>query len=108
MRLLAAVYRWHRDVYPKLPEWSKNSAEIHDIKPQDWAFTDDELRVVACEKEREDKAKGVSTLGTMKRMWWLTALFTGARKGSIEALRWADLDIEKKVLHFRVAKGDQT
>ena len=40
-------------------------------------------------------------------MWWLAALFTGARKGSIEALKWADLDLEKKTIHFRVTKGDR-
>jgi len=49
----------------------------------------------------------VSTLGTIKRMWWMTALFTGARKGSIEALRWMDVDLEKMIIHFRVAKGDR-
>ena len=51
---------------------------------------------------------GVSTLGLIKRMWWLTALFTGARKGSIEALRWSDLDLQRKVIHFAVAKGGRT
>ena len=40
-------------------------------------------------------------------MWWLTALFTGARKGSIEALRWRDVDFERKQILFFVAKGDQ-
>ena len=31
--------------------------------------------------------------------------FTGARKGSIEALMWTDLDLVKKVIRFRVTKG---
>ena len=51
--------------------------------------------------------RGVKTLGTIKRMWWLTALLTGARKGSIEALKWVDLNLQKKVIHFRTAKGNR-
>jgi integrase len=40
-------------------------------------------------------------------MWWITALFTGGRKGSIEALRWNDLDFTRKMIRFRVTKGDR-
>jgi integrase len=40
-------------------------------------------------------------------MWWLTALFTGARKGSLEAMKWSDVDLEKRTLHFRVTKGNR-
>jgi integrase len=35
----------------------------------------------------------------------LAALFTGARKSSIEALRWCDVDFGKKTLIFQTAKG---
>lgn len=93
-------------------------AEIHNIKARDWAYADDELKTWwSAEKtdedgkvvKKDDKVvmQGVSTLGAIKKMWWLTALFTGARKGSIEALRWADVDLEKKMIHFRVTKGDR-
>ena len=108
MRLLAAVYRWCREVDENLPEWPRKVAEIHSIKPRDWAYSPDELRAWwRAEKDGAGRGKGVSTLGAIKRMWWLVALFTGARKGSIEALRWDDVDIEKKVIHFRVTKGDR-
>jgi integrase len=54
-----------------------------------------------------DVHHGVSTLSTLKRVWWLTALFTGARKGSIEAMRWQDVDLEKRLIRFQVTKGDR-
>ena len=40
-------------------------------------------------------------------MWWLTALFTGARAGSIEALRWDNIDFDKKTVLFMVTKGSK-
>ncbi len=109
VRLLAAVYRWHRDVDASLPEWPRKAAELHTIKARDWAYGSDALRAwwhaVVKEDGKPDVHKGVSTLGAIKRMWWLTALFTGARKASIEALKWTDVDLDKRVIHFRVAKG---
>ena len=111
MRLLSAVYRWHRKVNTDLPESPMVVAEIHRIKARDWAYSPDELKVWwLSSKEEEDGTVvplGVSTLGPIKRMWWLTALFTGGRKGSLEALRWTDVDLDKKVIRFKVAKGRQ-
>ncbi len=111
MRLLSAVYRWHRKVNTDLPESPMVVAEIHRIKARDWAYSPDELKVWwLSSKEEEDGTVvplGVSTLGPIKRMWWLTALFTGGRKGSLEALRWTDVDLDKKVIRFKVAKGDR-
>jgi integrase len=111
MRLLGAVYRWHRDrVHGDLPEWPRKVAEIHSIPARDWAYSPDELRAwwSATKDVDGEKVKlGVVTLGAIKRMWWLAALFTGARKGSIEALKWADLDMDKKVIRFQVTKGDR-
>ena len=111
VRLLAAVYRWCRDADDSLPEWSRKAAEIHNIKPRDWAYSPDELcawwHVIEEKKKGERRELGVKTLGPIKRMWWLTALFTGARKGSIEALRWADVHLNSKVIRFQVTKGDR-
>jgi len=108
-RLLSAVYRFQREVDPHLPEPPTTAVKVHSIPPRDWAYSPDELRAWwHCTEENdagEQVELGVKTLGPIKRMWWLTALFTGARKGSIEALRWSDIDFEKKTLIFQVAKG---
>jgi integrase len=112
MRLLSAVYRWQRDrVERELPDWPRKVAEIHSIPARDWAYSDLELKKwwhgVEMRKDGKLIDKGVSALSPIKRMWWLTALLTGARKGSIEALRWTDLDLEKKTVVFRVTKGNR-
>ena len=112
MRLLSAVYRWHRDrLERELPDWPRKVAEIHSIPARDWAYTDVELKKWwrDVEKRKDGKVidKGVSALSAIKRMWWLTALLTGARKGSIEALRWTDLDLDKRTILFRVTKGNR-
>jgi integrase len=83
---------------------------VESIPPRDWAYSAKDLAnwwYSREEKDGEVTEHGVKTLGPIKRMWWLTALFTGARKGSIEALKWTDLDLEKKTIHFRVTKGDR-
>jgi integrase len=111
VRLLSATYRWHRKVNTELPESPMVVAEIHKIAARDWAYSPDELRAwwTSTKKDKDGKkvALGVKTLGTLKKMWWLTALFTGARKSSIEALKWPDLDFDKKVIRFRVTKGNR-
>jgi integrase len=103
IRLLAAVYRWHQDTNQDLPDWPRKAAAIHKIKSRQWAYTPAELRAWWSSEGK----RGVKTLSAIKRMWWLTALFTGARKGSIEALQWSDVDPDKKVIRFRVTKGDR-
>lgn len=110
MHLMSAVYRWHRDrIQDDLPEWPRKVAEIHSIPARDWAYSEPELKAwwhaTVKRKDGNVIAQGVSTLGPIKRMWWIVALFTGARKGSIEALRWADVDLGKKLMHFSTAKG---
>jgi integrase len=122
VRLVSAVYRWQRKIDPTLPEPPTTAVEVDHIPARDWAYSSEELQKwwhAREEKKDNEKRegetttkrltvwKGVKILGTIKRMWWLTALFTGARKGSIEALKWADLDLQKKTIYFRVTKGDR-
>jgi integrase len=111
IRLLSSVYRWQRKVDASLPESPTTAVEVHRIPARDWAFSPPELQKWwhSTVKSKDGKLTefGVSTLGPIKRAWWIAALLTGARKGSLEALKWADLDFEKKVIHFRVTKGDR-
>jgi len=111
-RLVSALYRWQRKkIDPSLPpEPPTVAVEIDSIPARDWAYSDKELKTwwyKRDEKDGETIESGVKILGAIKRMWWLTALFTGARKGSIEALQWEDLDFDKKVIRFRISKGDR-
>src|ERR1700674_2706989 len=108
-RLISAVYRWQRKQDVHLPEPPTTAVEVYSIAARDWAFTPDELKAwwssAAKDKDGKPIARGVKTLGPIKRMWWITALLTGARRGSIEALRWQDIDFDKKIIKFTVAKG---
>lgn len=108
LRLLSAVYRWQRRVDMTLPEPPTVVVDVHHIPARDWALSPEELKrwwSHTATVNGEQVQRGVSTLGPVKKMWWLTVLFTGARKGSVEALRWDDVNLVTKVLHFRTAKG---
>ncbi len=39
---------------------------------------------------------------------WLTLLLTGARAASVQYLRWSDVDLERGVIRFAVAKGGRS
>ncbi len=98
LRTYRAIHNWHRKVLMDLPESPTVACETPRLRPRDWALSDEEL-VQWWER--------VQTLVPVKRVWWLTVLLTGARAGSIRALRWNDVAFDRKILHFRVAKGDR-
>lgn len=98
IRTYRAIHNWHRKVLPDLPESPTTACETPRVKARDWAMSDDELRAWW---------KRVRTLPAVKRVWYLTALFTGARAGSVTALRWEDIDLERRLVRFRVVKGDR-
>jgi integrase len=98
IQILRAVYRHARKVEADLPECPTIAVDLPAIKPRDWALSAEDLKRWWA---------AVETLSPTKRMWWLTALLTGARRGSVEALAWDDVDFEKKVIRFKVAKGDR-
>ena len=110
VRLISAVYRWARKQDTSLPEAPTTAVEVVRIPARNWALSAEELKAwwyCATEVKGKVVERGVSTLSPMKRMWWLTALLTGARAGSIEALRWADIDFDKKTILFTVVKGSR-
>jgi integrase len=113
VRLISAVYRWARKEDTSLPEPPTTAVEVQRIPARNWALSPKELKAWwYAEVELKGKPgkvgrQGVSTLSPIKRMWWITALLTGARAGSIEALRWENLDLDKKTCRFTVTKGDR-
>jgi len=98
LRTIRAIYNWHRKVLPDLPESPTTACDTPRVKARDWALNDEELR---------QWWAAVQRLKPVKRVWWLTALMTGARAGSISNLKWEDVDLEKKTIRFRVVKGDR-
>jgi integrase len=99
LRQFRAVYNYHRRVNPELPECPTIAVDIAPVKPRDWALSDDELRAWWA---------GVQRLRPLKQVLWQVMLLTGARRGSVEALRWRDVDVERKLIHFSTAKAGRT
>ena len=98
LRIYRAIHNWHRKVLPDLPESPTVACDAPRVKPRDWALADEDLRRMG---------EAMQRLSPVKRAWWMTALLTGARAGSVTSLKWADVDLEKKVVRFRVVKGDR-
>lgn len=98
IRTYRAIHNWHRKVLPELPESPTVACETPRVKARDWAMSDDELRAWWAR---------VRELPAAKRVWYLTALFTGARAGSVTALKWDDIDLDRRLVRFRVVKGDR-
>lgn len=99
LRTFRAIYNYHRRVSPDLPECPSVAVDEPRVPPRDWALSDKELRAWW---------RAVRQLGPLKRTWWLTALLTGARAASLSHLKWEDVDFERKVIRFRVAKGGRS
>ncbi len=98
MRLLAATYRWHAELHDGWVMWPNKAAAIVKIEPRDWALPPAKLR---------EFWVAVRKLGALKRMFWEALLFTGARRGSVEALRWSDIDLVAKTMFFKTAKRNK-
>jgi len=109
-RLLSAIYNWHKDGSNEdLPEFPKKAMPLVSIAARDWAMDDEELRAwwfASEDKDGETIETGVKTTTPIKRAYWLTSLFTGARPGSIEVLKWRDLDFTKRTIYFVKNKGN--
>ena len=109
IKLVSAVHNWERKIDPSLPENPATAVEVESIPARDWGYSREELRAWWLREGKDGAVAelGVKTLGPIKRMWWLTALFTGARKASIEALRWQDINAEKRTIYFGTTKGNR-
>jgi len=99
LRTFRAIYNYHRRVDPHLPECPSVAVDEPRVAPRDWALSDEELRAWWA---------AVRRLGPLKRVWWLTALLTGARAASVNHLKWGDVDFDRKVIRFGVAKGGRS
>jgi integrase len=97
LRVYRAVHNWARKIHPDLPESPTTACVTPRVRPRDWGLSDEELRRMG---------EAMQRLSPVKRAWWLTALLTGARAGSVTSLKWEDVDLDKKVVRFRVVKGD--
>ena len=98
LRVYRAVHNWARKIHPDLAESPTTACVTPRVRPRDWALADADLRRMG---------EAMQRLSPVKRAWWLTALLTGARAGSVTSLKWEDVDLDKKVVRFRVVKGDR-
>ncbi len=94
-RTFRAIYRYAARADADLPPAPTVAVDMQAVCPRDWALPPDELRRWWAAVER---------LNPLKRTFWLTLLLTGARRGSVEALRWRDVDLDRGVIHFTTAK----
>jgi len=98
LRIYRAIHNWHRKVLPDLPEAPTSACDVPRVKARDWALGDEQLKGMG---------EAMRRLSPAKRAWWMVALLTGARASTITNLQWDDIDLERKVVRFRVVKGDR-
>ncbi len=69
------------------------------VKPKPLALTDDEVRKLL--EEARNPTRRAKKRGTLSSQLWFYpavafSVYTGARRGEVVALRWTDVDLEKK------------
>jgi integrase len=99
LREFRAVYQYWRRIDSSLPESPTLAVDLPTPRPRDWAYSSDELRFWWAAVQR---------LTPTKRVLWEVLLLTGARRGSVEALTWDDIDFDAGLIHFRTAKAGRT
>lgn len=98
-RMFRAVYNYARRGRPDLPPCPTEAVDVELVRPRNWALSPSEL----CQWWA-----GVQKLTPLKQVFWQTLLLTGCRRGSAEALRWQDVDLEGATIHFSTAKAGRT
>ncbi|MBN1155837.1 site-specific integrase [candidate division KSB1 bacterium] len=73
----------------------KNISMLRHTKKVPHYYTDDELQRI------------FSHLTPRYKPYFITLLYTGMRKGELEQLQWADVDLERKLIHIK-PHGDRT
>lgn len=98
MSLLRAVYRHARRVDARLPEDPVGRAvTFNREKRRNYGMTADQIA--------EWWARVEALPNPARRAFHKVSLLTGARPGSVAALRWADIDFERSIIQFEKAKG---
>jgi integrase len=98
LRVYRAVHNWARKIHPDLAESPTTACVTPRVRPRDWALADADLRRMG---------EAMQCLSPVKRAWWMVTLLTGARASSVTSLKWEDVDLDKKVVRFRVVKGNR-
>jgi integrase len=99
LRQFRAVYRYWGRVNLDLPPPPTDAVDIAPTRARDWALTAGELRAWWA---------GVQRLRPLKQVLWQVLLLTGARRGSVEALCWKDVDFDRGLIAFSAAKAGRT
>lgn len=100
MRFFRAVYSYTAGIFETLPQ---NPCIA--LKRQ-W-FPEKRRRSALAVDQLKDWWPEVQALGEARRTWWTMALFTGLRRTTISEMKWADVDLERKVVHIPKPKGGE-
>lgn len=64
-----------------------------------------ELPAIRSRRDRivspDEAAKLLNALSECDRALWATAMYAGLRRGELQALRWEDVDLDRRVIHVR-------
>jgi len=92
---LSVLFRYYRRYFPAAPEPPTAVIAKPRCAPRDSALDAHALR---------RWCSIVDNLPAKERTYWLTVLLTGARCSSVLALRWEDVDFERRTIRFSTAK----
>jgi integrase len=87
--IISFTYNFARKTDTTLPESPTTAVELDRIERRNAAYSPEELHAWG---------QAVSKLNPLKKMWWMVALFTGARQGSICQIAWEDVSLEHKII----------
>jgi integrase len=98
LAIISFTWNLARKTDASLPESPTSAVTLDKIARRNAAYSPEDLRAWA---------EAVSALNPVKKMFYLVALFTGARQGSICQLRREDISLEHKIIKFLNTKRQQ-